>query len=75
MHHSLTYSEGSNCTKDHQLYDERKPQKELFVFFQIDLVRFKKIVLVTVEIQKLKMNVHLTFETQNLIILPNTRPQ
>ena len=34
------------------------PQKELFVFFQVDLVRFNKIVLVTVEIQKLDLSTY-----------------
>jgi len=45
LHHSLTYSEGSNCTKDHQLYDERKPAEVHDATLSTEVVGFSIIFL------------------------------
>jgi len=45
LHHSLTYPEGSNCTENHQLYDERKPAEVHDAILSAEVVGFSTILL------------------------------
>ena len=39
-HQSLAYTEGSNCTEDHQFHDERQPAKKHAAILSANLAQF-----------------------------------